>query len=174
MRPPGAILLASMVVLLPATVGALPDAFEGIRLGSSQFEVEDALQSSVFFYYRGAPDVTLRPGTTDLIYEVEGLAHIRDGLFQFRDGSLFSITIRLRERSLDFYSVYTTLREKYGEPTDVHPQRIRWEDELVRMDLERPLTLRYVDREAFEQMLRDAEIIDDYDEVTRDAFLDRL
>ena len=56
---------------------------------------------------------------------------------------------RLNTERIDYYSVYTTLVEKYGEPESLDPRRALWSDDRITLTLERPLTVKYVDQAVF-------------------------
>ena len=75
---------------------------------------------------------------------------------------------------MDYYSIFTKLTEKYGQPTSFDPQAATWKDDQVTMSLEKPLTLKYIDNKIFEQTQNYSNIEKSPNEVTREMFLDGL
>ena len=75
---------------------------------------------------------------------------------------------------MDYYSIFTKLVEKYGEPDTFSPQAATWKDDDVTMSLEKPLTLKYIDNKIFEQTQNYSNIQKSPTEITREMFLDGL
>lgn len=75
---------------------------------------------------------------------------------------------------LDYYSLFTTLCDKYGEPTSFNPQSAIWKNDDVTMSLEKPLTLKYVDNKTFTSVQNYSNVPKAGTEITRDQFLDEL
>ena len=75
---------------------------------------------------------------------------------------------------IDYYSVFTTLKEKYGEPDTITPQAATWKNNEITMSLEKPLTLKYIDNEVFKSLQTASNIAPATTEVTQQMFLDKL
>ena len=75
---------------------------------------------------------------------------------------------------MDYYSIFTKLTEKYGEPDSFDPQSATWKDDEVTMSLEKPLTLKYIDNKLFEETQNYSNIQPSPTEITREMFLDEL
>jgi hypothetical protein len=106
--------------------------------------VKERLTANPYFNYRGDPDVSmLRP--SEVLIECRGAAFIdRASFSSMRAGSSRSSSCSTRaDRSL---LVYTRLVEKYGQPSALSPEETAWESETVRFSVERPLSVKYVDR----------------------------
>jgi hypothetical protein len=131
---------------------ALPDEFRGIKLGMAIEEVQKVLQQDSLFEYRGPEDVSLLPQRNQSLVEASGASFVKRAFFQFYEGKLWVIVVFLNPDKMDHYSIYSTLAAKYGEPTLLNPKEARWEDKNVRMALERPLTLRYMDMAVFARL----------------------
>lgn len=149
----------------------LPRGFQEFTLGQSLEEVKDLLGRSPSFRYRGEPDVTflLRPNTH--LIEVEGGFFIRRGLFQFREDRLIVITLELDPSRIDYFSVFTTLSEKYGPPDRLDPAGAFWQDEDVVVSVEKPLSVKYQDRRALEEIRRAVGVRQTIQALTREQFL---
>lgn len=153
---------------------ALPRGFQEYRLGMSLQEVKEALRRDANFRYRGDPDVTflLRPNTN--LIDVEGGFFIRRGFFQFREERLVILTLELHPQRLDYFSLFTTLSKKYGEPTRLDPSGAFWENEEVLLSLEKPLTVKYQDRQMMEELRQAARTEQTLQALTRERFMDQF
>ncbi|MCG8451765.1 MAG: hypothetical protein MI717_01130 [Spirochaetales bacterium] len=127
----------------------IPRDYRGIELGSKPEVVKEQLRLDGWFYYRGEADVTLLEGTQASLIDAEGTLFLTRGLFQFEENGLSTIVLELNPETVDWYTVFTTLSERYGEPTEMNPQRAWWEDEQTRVAIERPLTVKYLDLNVY-------------------------
>lgn len=152
----------------------IPRGFDTIELGTSREDVQELLESSSYFRYRGDPDVSLLPVGNRSVIETEGRSFIDRAFFQFSAEALYIIILQLNQVRMDHYSVYQTLTEKYGEPLRVSPGEIVWQWEEVTLSLERPLTVKYVDRPVFEELRGQARAEQSLRELSRDQFLEDL
>ncbi len=154
---------------------AVPTGFDTIALGAARSEVRELLEGNSYFRYRGDPDVSLLPSSQDRgVIEAEGRTFIDRAFFQFNEQALYIIILQLNPDRMDHYSVYQSLATQYGEATRVGPQEIVWEWENVRLSLERPLTVKYIDLPVFEELRGEAQVERSLREVTRDRFLEDL
>jgi hypothetical protein len=149
-------------------------SFEGVELGMDRDAVIEALKKNSLFAYRGPEDVSLLPSPNQSLIEVSGLSYVRRGYFQFYDGKLWTMILVLDPSKVDHYSIYTTLVGKYGEPALLDPKEARWEDQSVRMALERPLSLRYMDMAVYGKLSADSNAKTSFQELDRLDFLGGL
>ena len=75
---------------------------------------------------------------------------------------------------MDYYSIFSTLCKKYGNPIYLDPEKATWEDEDVILSLEKPLCLKYTDAKISGQILEQAEVQQATIEYLRQGFLDSL
>jgi hypothetical protein len=80
----------------------------------------------------------------------------------------------LNPDKIDHYSIYASLTAKYGEPGLIDPREARWEDSSLRLALERPLTLRYMDMAVFKKLNEGGEAREGVRELERQDFLGGL
>ena len=99
---------------------------------------------------------------------------LRHCYFQFYDDKLFIITINVNPDRMDYYSIFTKLSEKYGNPTSLNPESASWKNDDVTMSLERPLTLKYIDNKIFKETQNYSNVQPSPAEITRDMFLNEL
>ncbi len=152
----------------------VPRGFRAIQLGLPVEEVQQLLIEDPNFSYRGDPDVSLLPASGNRVIESGGYTFIRRAWFQFRDEALFSITLVLNPDELDHYGMYTALVERYGEPLSLSPRIVVWESEETRLTLERPLTVKYVDRAGFDELLEQGRLQESVHELSRRQFIDQF
>jgi len=157
-----------------AAAAAPARSFGGVELGMDRDAVIEALKKNDLFAYRGPEDVSLLPSPNQSLIEVSGLSYVRRGYFQFYDGKLWTMILVLDPSKIDHYSIYTTLAGKYGEPKLLDPKEARWEDESVRMSLERPLSLRYMDMSVYGKLGAEATAKTSFQELDRQGFLGGL
>ncbi len=171
--------IALLSVALPADAqakkaAALPRAFRGVELGMDRDSVIAALKKESLFLYRGPEDVSLLPSPNQSLIDVAGTSFVKHGYFQFLDNKLWVMILVLNPDKIDHYSVYTDLVAKYGEPNSLDPKESRWEDSSVRMALERPLTLRYMDMPVYSKLREGSEAQASAVEIDRQSFLGGL
>jgi hypothetical protein len=153
---------------------SLPMSFRGVSLGMGLEEVKTALKADPLFRYRGDPDVSFLPQTSQYLIECEGAAYLRRAYFQFADSRLFIMILVLDAQRLDHYSVFSTLTTKYGQPTSLSPEESVWQSEPVRFSLERPLTVKYIDNRTFAAILAKGGAQRDLDQLSREKFLEQF
>jgi len=153
------------------SASTLPDGFRRIRLGMGLDEVKTLLASDSYFLFRGDPDVSLllEPNTT--LIECRGSFFIERAFFQFHDERLYIIILMMNQERIAHYSLYTTLTEKYGRPTEFSPIKVLWRSGDVELALERPLTVKYLSRRVFEARNAAGEAAENVMETLRDEFL---
>lgn len=157
-----------------AAVTETPTGFGSLRLGMTLDETRAALERELSFDYRGEPEVSFLPRRERQLLEVQGRRFVRRGFFQFVDGRLYSIILDLNDDVLDHYGLYTQLTDKYGESTRLNPREILWLFEEVRLTLERPLTVKYVDDAVYQRLLQEGAETESLREIVRDDFLRRF
>jgi len=75
---------------------------------------------------------------------------------------------------LDHYSMFTNLTEKYGQPSYLDPKEAVWETEDTRVTLERPLTIKYIDKKVLNDIISESALIQSRRIKERQEFLDEF
>ena len=158
---------------------SLPTGFKNIHFGMSVDEVKEELKKDASFGFRGDRDVSLLPGENRILIETDTsrtapYSILERCWFQFYEDKLYTITINMKKSKMDYYSIYTTLTEKYGTPDFLNPEKSEWKNDDVIMSLERPLTLKYTDRKIFEDLQSKAMVNKTEEEQSKQEFLDFL
>jgi hypothetical protein len=154
-----------------AAAKALPRGFDGVELGFSLDRAKEELIKNNYFRYRGDPDVSFLPKRREVLIETEGASFIKRGFFQFNEEKLYTIILMLNPAKVDFYSLYTSSLKKYGDPKELNPRTVVWEDDSVRFVLEKPLTVKYIYKPVFDDLVNKAKIEKSYQEIAREEFL---
>lgn len=157
----------------------LPNGYKDIQLGMSLDETKEELLKDSDFGYHGDRDVSLLPNKKQFLIETDASSGLGSNFldrcwFQFNNDQLYIITINMNLEKMDYYSVFTTLSKKYGNPNTVTPKLSKWENSEVIMTLEKPLTLKYMDKKTFQELQNYSNISASTAEQTKNMFLDDL
>jgi hypothetical protein len=158
--------------LAPENPEEIPRQFRELSLGMSLDDLKEALIADALFSFRGDRDVSFLPLREETLIETTGLSFIRRAFFQLSEGSVFIMAFTLDTRLLDHYSVYTSLVRRYGEPDSLNPQEAVWESGDTRLSIERPLTVKYLDKTIFEELLDASRTRESNMLLMREEFLD--
>jgi hypothetical protein len=150
----------------------LPRTFREISLGMSLDELKNALTRDTLFRYRGDRDVSFLPIQEQTLIETAGLSFIRRAFFQLEEGKLFIMSFTLDPSLVDHYSVFTQFVEKYGEPNSLNPRQAVWENNVSRISIERPLTVKYIDKIIFDELIEQSNTKEASELELRRDFLD--
>jgi len=152
----------------------LPRQFRQLTLGMSLDDLKNSLISDGYFNFRGDRDVSFLPAREQSLVETTGSSFIRRAFFQLRDGEVFIMAFTLNTEIIDHYSVFTQFVEKYGQPTSLNPRAAIWETEQTRIAIERPLTVKYIDKNVFDDIVNESGLIQSGQVRMRQEFLDEF
>lgn len=151
-----------------------PRGFRGVSLGMGLEQVKERLAADALFGYRGDPDVSLLPTPQQTLIECSGASWVRRAFFQFHEGRLFSIILVLDDRRLDYFTLFDTLTRKYGGSTRLNPSEAVWEFPELRLSLERPLSVKYLDSGVFTKLREQGQAGEALSEVSQKMFLEEF
>ncbi|MDR1466570.1 MAG: hypothetical protein LBI40_02995 [Treponema sp.] len=151
----------------------IPSAYRTFSLGMGLAELKDALTQDSLFNFQES-DVSFIPSRIENYIATTGSSFIRRALFQIRDEKVFIMAFTMDVGRVDYYSMYTTLVKKYGEPNILDPKQAVWEDEKTRLTLERPLFIQYIDKEVFSRVLNEAATARNEEMAIRAEFLNEF
>jgi len=152
----------------------LPRQFRALVLGMSMDDLKTNLFSDSYFNFRGDRDVSFLPERDQSLVETTGSSFIKRAFFQLRDGNLFIMSFSLNTEVIDHYSIFTQFTEKYGQPTYLDPRMAVWETEETRIAIERPLTVKYIDKIVFTDILNESGLIESGHVQLRQDFLNEF
>ena len=149
----------------------LPRTFRDFTLGMTLDELKTALTADGLINFRGDRDVSFLPRREENLVEASGFSFIRRVFFQLLEGRVFIMSFTLDSALVDHYSVYTSLEKKYGAPLRLTPREAVWEAAGLRLSLERPLTVKYIDMDVFNRLIDGAETDAEAELFLRQEFL---
>jgi hypothetical protein len=152
----------------------MPRQFRALALGMSLDDLRTALSGDALFAFRGERDVSFLPVRQETLVETAGNLFIRRAHFQLIEGEVFIMSFTLDPRHIDHYSVFTTFVNRYGQPIILNPTEAVWEDDYTRVSIERPLTVKYIDRAIFNRLQEESQALQAWETLLREAFLDEF
>jgi hypothetical protein len=152
----------------------LPRQYRSLSLGMGLDELKDALTKEALFQFRGDRDVSFLPIREQSLVETTGMTFIKRAFFQLRDGKVFIMAFSLNTEVIDHYSMFTQFVKKYGQPTYLDPSVAVWETDDTRVAIERPLTVKYIDRAVFNEIVNESGLIESGHVQLRQDFLDEF
>ena len=157
--------------LAPENPEPLPRQFRSLSLGSGLEDLRSALIRDELFHFRGDRDVSFLPVREETLVETSGLSFIRRAYFQLSEGAVYIMSFSLDTRLMDHYSVFTSFVKKYGEPVSLSPGEAVWESPETRVSIERPLTIKYLDKIVFNRLVEESKTAEKYELLRREEFL---
>jgi len=152
----------------------LPRQFRQLMLGMNLDDLKASLFRDSYFNFRGDRDVSFLPAREQSLVETTGSSFIRRAFFQLRDGEVFIMAFSLNTELIDHYSIFTQFVERYGQPSYLDPSAAVWETENTRIAIERPLTVKYIDRIVFSDIVSESGLIESGHVRLRQDFLDEF
>lgn len=152
----------------------LPRQFRELSLGMGLDELKSGLQNDPLFNFRGDRDVSFLPAREQSLVETTGSSFVRRAFFQLRDGRVFIMSFSLNTALVDHYSIFTIMNAKYGEPAHLNPRETVWETGDTRIALERPLTVKYIDKQVFDDIISESSLTESRQALQRREFLDEF
>ncbi|MCP5514807.1 MAG: hypothetical protein H7A26_05030 [Spirochaetales bacterium] len=149
----------------------LPAGFMNITLGMRMEDVKKALTENSWFDYRGDPDVTMLASPNQQLIESRGYSFIEKGYFQFYNEKLFIMTLVFNRERLDFYTMHMLLEGKYGKAARLDPKGAYWENSAVFISLEKPLSIKYMDRNTLDEIAKERKGVEDRGSKNKEEFL---
>jgi len=158
----------------PREFAALPRQFRELQLGMSLDSLKEALIKDSYFNFRGDRDVSLLPARSQSLVETTGSLFIRRAFFQFMEEQLFIMSFTLDTNQVDHYSIFTNMVNKYGEPSFLNPKESVWESEDIRISIERPLTVKYIDKRTFNAIIDESAVVESGHVTQRREFINEF
>ena len=157
--------------LAPENPEPLSRQFRELHLGMGLDNLKSALMEDQLFRFRGDRDVSFLPIREETLVETTGSSFIRRAHFQLADEAVYIMSFSLDTRLIDHYSVFTSFVRKYGEPLVLSPGEAVWETDEIRVSIERPLTVKYIDRTVFNRLTEESRANESRELLRREEFL---
>ena len=149
----------------------VPRQFRELILGMPLDDLRSALTRDPLFRFRGERDVSFLPIRQEILVETTGNSFIRRAHFQLSGGEVFIMAFSLNTRFIDHYSVFTSFVKKYGEPVSLSPGEAVWETVDTRVSIERPLSVKYIDKKVFDRLTEEGKARENWELILREDFL---
>lgn len=152
----------------------LPRQFRQLALGMGLDELKDNLTKDSYFNFRGDRDVSFLPAREQSLVETTGSSFVKRAFFQLRDGEVFIMSFTFNTEIADHYSIFTRFTEKYGQPSWLDPKMAVWETDETRISIERPLTVKYIDKKVFDDIVNESGLVESGQVRLRQEFLNEF
>jgi hypothetical protein len=157
--------------LAPENPEEAPRQFREFSLGMPLDNLKTALIRDTLFLFRGDRDVSFLPVREETLVETAGSSFIKRAYFQLVDEAVYIMSFSLDTRLMDHYSVFTSFIKRYGEPVDLNPGEAVWESDETRVSIERPLTVKYIDKTVFNRLIEVSNTRQRWESLAREEFL---
>ncbi len=137
-------------------------------------EVKELLLKDPLFDYRGDPDVSFLPVPEQTLIECKGNSYLQRSYFQFHEQKLYIMILALNQKELDYFTMFQTLSRKYGNPDTLSPRSAVWRFEEVRLSLEKPLSIKYIAVQVFEELREKGRAEESWLDMAKQQFLDEF
>lgn len=152
----------------------LSDGYKDIKLGMNKEAVQNILMKSIEFNYKKEEILTFRLEPDTDIISTEGYGYILNAYFHFHQDQLFQIILKLSESKIGYYYLLKNFTTRYGKSTNLSPTRSIWDNDKVRIIIEKPCTLKYVYLPVWNELLNEDVTSDNILELNREKFVDDL
>jgi hypothetical protein len=152
----------------------LPRKFRQLSLGMNLDDLKEALIKDDYFNFKGDRDVSFLPVREQSLVETTGSSFIKRAFFQLRDGSVFIMAFTLNTEIIDHYNVFNQFTDRYLEPTYLDPKTSVWETDETRISIERPLTVKYIDKTVFNDIINESGLIQSGQVQRRQEFINEF
>lgn len=152
----------------------LSDGYKDIKLGMSKETVQNILIKSSEFNYKKEEILTFRLEPDTDIISTEGYGYILIAYFHFHNDQLFQIILKLSEDKIGYYYLLKNFTDRFGKSTNLSPTRSIWDNEKIRIVIEKPCTLKYVYLPVWNGLLKEDATSDNILELNREKFVDDL
>ena len=122
----------------------LSDGYKEIKLGMNKEVVRNILKKSRDFSMKKEELLTIRIQPDTEIISTEGLGFILLAYFHFHHDQLFQIFLKINENKIGYYFFLKKLSARFGAPSKFSPKKSIWENERVRIIIEKPCNLKYI------------------------------
>lgn len=155
-------------------VEPLSDGYKDIKLGMTQNQVKNILKKTTEFNVKKEEVLSIRIEPDTEIISTEGYGFVNYGYFHFNDDKLFQILLKLSEEKLGYYLLLKRLTGRFGKPNDFTPKRASWENEQVKIIVEKPCTIKYIYLPVWSELIKNDLSKDTVLDSVRKKFVDDL
>ncbi len=171
------LIFTSSYILFSADIES---GYKDIKLNMSKDEVTDLIKKSDDFDTKRDEAITIRFEPDTEIITVFGKINknsrsfIKRGFFQFSDDKLYLITLNMDEKRIGYYDLLKHYTNKYGNPTNLDPNSATWEDSNTRVILEKKSTVKFLDLNKWNELLKQEDGQKDEEREKREDFIKNM
>jgi len=169
------IFLFLIITFFIYSIEPLSDGYKDIKLGMSMDQVRGILEKSIEFNYKKEEILTFRLEPDTEIISTEGFRnYIINAYFHFSHDQLFQIILKLHTKKIGYYNLLKQFTERFGKSTKLSPTKASWDNEKIRIIIEKPCTLKYVYLPIWNGLLKNDNTSDHILDINREKFIDDL
>jgi hypothetical protein len=150
------LLLCFFVVSVSAFAEDLPSGYKKYLFGMSMDEVKETIKDDSLLknVREEVLSVGIEPDKEILtVYgDRRNGGYVEKAYFQFNEDKLFYIYLELSQKKVGYYSLLKSMTDKYGNATNLEPKKASWENDSVRIQIEKPCVLKYVDVKTWDSL----------------------
>lgn len=169
-------LITSMLIF----ADELPNGYKTYSFGMSMDEVKSTIKDDNLLQNVREEILSLRIEPDKQILTVYGDrkngGYVEKAYFHFNDNKLFHIYLQLSSTKVGYYSLLKRMTEKYGNASNLKPEKANWENDSVRIQIEKPCILKYTDVKTWNSLSSTEEEMEarKNEKIQREKFLEDL
>ncbi len=131
----------------------LSNGYKEIRLGMTLEEVRQIINSMPEFNPIREEILQIRIEPDKQILTTEGYSFVSKAYFHFDNDRLYQILLKFNQNKIGYFNLLSTFRSRFGEPAFINPSKSYWQNERVRITIEKPATIKYLDRQIWNSII---------------------
>ena len=151
-----------------------PLGFLSIKLNMNKENVIVRLSKESIFDTSDQEKLSFRNEPDKEILKIRGINFIKMAYFHFYNDILFQITLDLDMNKISYYDVLIKLQNKYGKPIKFTPETANWENNTIKLSLQRPVILKYISINISKELLEESKESSNFYKISREKFLNSL
>lgn len=169
-----------LFISMLAFADELPNGYKTYSFGMSMDEVKDAIKNDSLLQNVREEVLSVRIEPDKQILTVYGDrksgGYVEKAYFHFNDDKLFHIYLQLSNTKVGYYSLLKSMTEKYGNAANLEPKKASWENDSVRIQIEKPCILKYTDVKTWNSLSSTEEEMEarKNEKIQRENFLEDL
>ncbi len=161
-------------LFLLSGIELLSDGYQGIKLGMKKDQVMNIINNSPDFNPLKDEILTVRLEPDTEIITTEGTGFIELAYFHFHNEDLFQILFKISQDKIGYYTLLKNLTARFGNPKKLNPKKAYWENDRVKIVIEKPCTLKYQFLPVWNTLITKDNSSDTLNKIIRDEFLKKL
>ena len=153
---------------------SIPKGYRSIKLNMNKEQVISQLKKESIFDTSDQEKLTFRNEPDKEILKTNGVNFIKMAYFHFHNNVLYQITLDIDQNKLSYNDILMTLQNKYGKPINFSPGTADWENDAVKLSLQRPVMIKYYSIKIIKEILDETKEPLNFYKISREKFLNSL